>query len=221
MDNLWLTLIKLCLEQGHETADTFELIGLSASLSDIEQNRLTGEYLTNRGLDYKFCESFAQALINGETDLSKIEHLPERARQFINPVLPADLPSNFSIAYGARIKAQESAMLAQLTEGNRRAIMHIWCPDDYKLLEHEGFKGEFACTSSVQLFVRNNLLHCHVHMRSSNVWGILPIDVYNFTELQKHYARQVGLGFGKFTISFGSLHLYKRDLQKAAELTKL
>ena len=128
------------------------------------------------------------------------------------------MPSNFSLAYGLRIKQQESAMFSQLKEGSRRAFMHIWCPEDYLLLNNNKFKGEFACTSSIQLFVRYKCLHMHVHMRSANAYRVLPIDIFNFTTLQQRYINQLGYGQGKFSISFGSLHLYKQDMPLVMKL---
>ena len=200
----------------YETEHTYERIGDGFKLLDITENKLNGQIQQLRKINYDFCRSFANSIIMGDSDFSNIKHMSERAKQFANAKLPANLPANFSLAYGHRIKQQEADMLSQLTEGNRRAIIHIWSPDDYLLIKPGNeFKGEFACTSALQFFVRDRMLNMHVHMRSSNAYNILPIDIYNFTELQKYYANKLNLVYGQFSISFGSLHLFKRDLQKA------
>lgn len=205
----------------YDTEQTYERIGESFKLLDIEQNELVGHAQNLRKVNYAFCRSFANSIIKGDSDYRNIEHMSDRAKQFANAKLPAGLPANFSLAYGHRIKQQEANMLAQLAEGNRRAIMHIWCPTDYELIKPGSvFRGEFACTSSLQLFVRDGGLNMHVHMRSSNAYSILPIDIFNFTELQKHYADTLGLYYASFSISFGSLHLFKKDLQKAKNICR-
>lgn len=218
LNEVYLAVLKDVLNTGLKTINTKELIGCSYSLTNIDANKLTGHIQKTRKLDYNFCRSFANSIIMGDSNFSNIKFMSERAKQFANAKLPDNLPANFSLAYGARIKMQEANMLKQLKADSRRAIMHIWHPDDYLLLDDAEFKGEFACTSSLQFFNRGNKLHQHVHMRSSNAYSILPIDIFNFTELQKHYADLIGLEYGNISISFGSLHIFERDLDKVIKL---
>lgn len=73
-------------------------------------------------------------------------------------------------------------------------------------------------SATVQYFIRNNLLHCHVHLPICDLWHQLPIIVYNFTELQMQYANSAGYELGEFSMSFGSLYLAKHELANCEKL---
>lgn len=200
------------------TDETNEILGLSFRIQNVDSPMLTVKQQAIRQLNWPFMQSFAECMINGDSDFSNLRGLSDRAKQFVNAPLPDNLPENFSISYGKRLAEQKLAFLEQLNVPfSRRAIMHIWCPEDYLLLKSQ-YQGEFACTSSMQAFVREDRLHMHVHMRSSNAYRILPIDFYNFTEYQRHIASLLKVPIGHFSMSFGSLHLFHSDLELAKQL---
>lgn len=190
-----------------------ELIGApTVKLIDILDNKLTGNVQAMRKVDYEFCDAFANSVLyNDKSYLAKY-------KRFERFVMPCGLPENFSYSYGERIALQLANFTSQLVEGGRRACMSIWQKEDYELIANPTFNGEFACAMGIQGFVRNNALHMHVHMRSSNVYTLLPLDTYVFTTLQKHIADSNGFAYGYFTMSFGSAHIMYADKAKAAKL---
>jgi thymidylate synthase len=71
---------------------------------------------------------------------------------------------------------------------------------------------DVSCTSTIQVLVRNGLIHLIVQMRSNDaVWG-LPYDVFLFTMIQEMLACTLGLEVGTYIHGTGSLHLYERHL---------
>jgi thymidylate synthase len=74
---------------------------------------------------------------------------------------------------------------------------------------------DVSCTSTLQFFIRNGLVHLIVQMRSNDaVWG-LPYDVFLFTMIQEMLAVTLGLEMGSYVHGVGSLHLYDRHVELA------
>jgi thymidylate synthase len=51
-------------------------------------------------------------------------------------------------------------------------------------------------------------------MRSNDIWLGVPYDYFVFTSLQTKMAMELGVDVGEYTHFAGSLHLYKRDLDR-------
>ena len=93
---------------------------------------------------------------------------------------------------------------------SRQAIMHIKEPRDLRVNPTK----DLNCTIALQFLVRDGALHLITTMRSNDVWLGLPYDVFNFTCMQIQMAMELGLNIGCYYHNAGSLHLYKRDLDK-------
>lgn len=222
-NEIYSLLIYQIAQHGYETGETYEIIGTCIKIIDIANIKLTGKLQALRQVNYDFAESFAQSIIRGDSDYTSIKGLSERAKQYTEAKPPDNLPANFMMTYGERLKSQEEHLLYELNTApeTRRAIAHIWCPDDYKLIHsNEPFAGEFSCTSSIQFFIRNGYLHTHIHMRSSNAYRILPIDVYLFGRYSEYIFSKCNNAhkLGSMTMSFGSSHIFKSDMNKAMEI---
>lgn len=93
---------------------------------------------------------------------------------------------------------------------SRQAIIHIKEPRDLRVDPTK----DVNCTMTLQFLIRNNALHLIVNMRSNDVWLGLPYDVFNFTCMQIQMAMELGVDIGIYYHNAGSLHLYKKDLDK-------
>ena len=96
---------------------------------------------------------------------------------------------------------------------SRQAIIHIKEPRDLRVYPTK----DVNCTMTLQFLIRNNALHLIVNMRSNDVWLGLPYDVFNFTCMQIQMAMELGVDIGIYYHNAGSLHLYKKDLNKIKE----
>lgn len=93
---------------------------------------------------------------------------------------------------------------------SRQAIMHIKEPRDLRVNPTK----DLNCTISLQFLVRDLKLHLITTMRSNDIWLGLPYDVFNFTCMQIQMAMELGLNIGHYHHNAGSLHLYRKDVDK-------
>ncbi len=110
--------------------------------------------------------------------------------------------------------------VAKFLKENRRtrqAVVTMWDSGD---LMHaiKGDRKDLPCTVSLQFLRRNRKLHAVCYMRSNDAWLGLPYDVYCFTSVQKLVADFLGVKVGTYSHCVGSMHLYERDLDKAAKV---
>lgn len=121
-------------------------------------------------------------------------------------------------AYGARIfhKNQNIAMgrlnqwefvKSELRKDpdSRRAIIHLRTPDD-----SVDAKLDVPCTLALQFFIRDELLHMVVNMRSSDLIFGIAYDIPAFTFFQEMLSLELGVGLGSYTHCSNSLHIYER-----------
>lgn len=93
---------------------------------------------------------------------------------------------------------------------SRQAVIHIKDASDVP-------SKDVNCTVCLQFFIRDDKLYMTVYMRSNDIWFGLPYDIFQFTCLQILLSMELGLELGTYTHIAGSLHLYKRDYEKALE----
>ena len=93
----------------------------------------------------------------------------------------------------------------------RQAILHI--KEARNTLENP--TKDLNCTCVLQFILRNNKLYLTTYMRSNDIWLGTPNDMFAFTCLQMKMAMELGVELGSYTHIAGSLHLYKRDFNKA------
>src|SRR5213595_1649095 len=86
----------------------------------------------------------------------------------------------------------------------------IWYPEPHVVRAH-------VCVQ-FELLIRNEKLELHTHMRANDVWLGVPYDVFAFTQLQQSVARALHRQVGQYVHHATSLHLYERDLERAAKL---
>lgn len=95
-------------------------------------------------------------------------------------------------------------------KSSRQAVIHIKEARD--IIKNP--TKDLNCTIALQFLVRNNKLDLIVTMRSNDIWLGLPYDLFNFTCMQMQMAMELGIEVGTYYHNAGSLHMYKRDIEK-------
>jgi thymidylate synthase len=126
--------------------------------------------------------------------------------------------------YGARLWSAGAADSATTTEwgwaveslvrdpSSRQAVMVVHRPRD-----HWPANKDVPCTLTLSWHIRDGVLGCTVHMRSSDAWFGLPYDVPFFTWLVKLMRqclmlRGVTVVCGELTLWLDSLHIYEEKV---------
>lgn len=140
----------------------------------------------------------------------------------------------FAGAYGPKVLEQLPYILQTLRRDphSRQAVLTIWRerPRDSK---------DVPCTVMLQFFLRDDgdllppgdgevvstrrarRLHAIVYMRSNDAWLGLPYDIFNFTQLQRYIAHQLGVPCGHYHHMVGSLHLYDDNHASAVRVVNV
>lgn len=91
---------------------------------------------------------------------------------------------------------------------SRRAVIHIRTPEDSVYA-----KKDVPCTLALQFFIRDNKLHLHVNMRSSDIILGIAYDIPAFTLMQEVLANELDVELGEYCHTSNSLHCYERDFE--------
>ena len=135
--------------------------------------------------------------------------------KFWNKLAEEDGTVNSNYGYCIRDKFgfDQWEMVKQLlkeTPNTRQAVLHIKEPRD--IINNP--TKDLNCTISLQFILRDNKLDMITTMRSNDIWLGLPYDVFNFTCMQIQMAMELGVEIGVYYHNSGSLHLYKKDVDK-------
>jgi len=120
-------------------------------------------------------------------------------------------------AYGPRLfsrygldQLEEVKLLLERKKGSRRAVVQIYSALDLTV------DDEVPCTTTLQFFIRDDLLHLAASLRSNDAYLGLPHDVFCFTMIQELMARRLGLDVGEYIQMIGSFHVYDKDLDRVS-----
>lgn len=189
-----------------------ENIALSFSITD-PRNRLL--YIPERDFSLSYCMAEMLWYLSGSNSTEWIANYSTFWKNI------SDDGTTANSAYGARLFRQHPKIAqGRFTQweyikeelrkdpDSRRAVMHIRVPDD-----SIDAKLDVPCTLSLQFFIRDNLLHLVVHMRSNDVVLGLSFDVPAFTMMQELMALELGLELGTYTHIANSMHVYERHFE--------
>ncbi len=117
-------------------------------------------------------------------------------------------------AYGPRIRRQLQHIEQTLMRDrySRQAVLTIWTPNP-------GPSKDVPCTVDMHWMVRDDQLHCTVHMRSSDIWLGLPYDFFTFSMLTNMIAGKFGIRPGHLVMNLDSSHLYEQHYELASGAT--
>lgn len=187
------------------------MLGFEAVLTDINFNWLTNPV---RELSKSYAAGELIWYMSGEDSVERIKAYALSYGKF------AESDGKAHGAYGARmvhsLQLEDAIKTLRQQKNTRQCVIAIWSPDD---IQHavDVSKKDMPCTLSLQFIRRADQLHLIVTMRSNDAWLGFPYDVFCFTTLQKLVANELGLQPGWYKHQVGSMHLYDRDIPKAAE----
>ena len=210
MNDIYRQLCGKISVQGHEVAGTKEMLNSGFTLLDITDNIATAR--TDYSLSYMLGE-----LVWYFTGRDDVEFISKFSSFWEH--ISDDGVTNRS-AYGAIVFNRYGFdQVAQVIDTlkrdpySRRAVINFNVPNP----ERFETKDEI-CTLALVFELRNGKLDCTGIMRSNDVWLGTPYDVVFFTELQKHIANELGVGYGKYTHIAVSLHAYEKDIDRVREV---
>lgn len=135
--------------------------------------------------------------------------------KFWNKIAEEDgtVNSNYGYCIHDKFSFDQWEMVKNLLKqdpSTRQAILHIKEPRD--VINNP--TKDLNCTIALQFLIRNGKLNMITTMRSNDIWLGLPYDVFNFTCMQIQMAMELNLDIGVYYHNVGSLHLYKKDVEK-------
>jgi thymidylate synthase len=186
-------------EQLHRTVE----VNLTQALLTIPQ----------RGLAYKFAAAEALWIMDADDQLASLLPYNKRMAEF------SDDGVTLAGAYGPRLEGQIDYIVGALTKDRdtRQATAVIWRPNPKA-------SKDIPCTVALTFMIRQDRLHLHVYMRSSDAWLGLPYDLFSFAVYAAHvrflYEAEGNrpLGLGKLYLTAASSHLYQVNHPAASEL---
>lgn len=222
INELWLAIREtLSTEEPVETRNglAYEEIGFAACLTDIDKNFLT---VPERNLSAVYANAELLWYLSGSGSTEMIRGYAPQYAKFTEPNGEA-----FG-AYGARwirdpaFKAEAlraniapNQLLAAIDvlkkhPNSRQCIVNMWNGGD---LVHAQFlnKKDLPCTISMHFQIRDDVLHCCVYMRSSDMWLGFPYDVFCFTSIQRMIAWELGISPGQYYHFAGNMHMYTKN----------
>lgn len=193
MNDIYRQLCGKLSVQGQEVAGTKELLNSGFTLLDITDNIATVR--TGYSLPYMLGELawYFTGSYNGVNDMS---------------------------AYGAIVFNRYGFdQVAQVIDTLKRDPYSRCAVINFNVPNPERFETkDEICTIALVFELREGKLDCTGIMRSNDVWLDAPYDVVFFTELQKHIANELGVGYGKYTHFAVSLHAYEKDIDRVREV---
>ena len=127
----------------------------------------------------------------------------------------------FEYTYGERLNAWGSETVDQieyvinklkLNPHSRRAVATTWDP------RKDTVNDEVPCLNHFVFMEREGELDISVMIRSNDMYGAWPANVYALGELLSYVAEQTDLSSGKITTLSVNAHIYKHDWDKAKTL---
>lgn len=200
---VWNNLLQRVLDNGlivdSRAGPTTEFLG-SREVIDLDYPVVGNE---TRDLNYKFMFNEALFIILGGCRLDQLPTCKNMSKF-------SDDGTHLSGAYGPMFAMQVPYVVRKLLRDytTRQAVMSIWRPSP-------GESADIPCTLTLHWIVRDDLLHCFVNMRSSDVWLGCPYDWFNFAMMTKYVQLEAvpSVGLGNLWYTATSSHLYlKEDL---------
>lgn len=227
MKTYYVRLIETLIADGMyvEVRDqlTHELTNITLIFENVMQDMLPLDI--NRGVNTKFAAVETLQIISGTCNPG----LLAKANPAYDKVLvSAGTDAITHAAYGPRLEDQYDRVMMDLLRNptTRQAVLSIWRRDDL------WWPHDKPCTVVLQFLIRGNKLELHTTMRSNDVWLGLAYDAFAFTQIQWSMLLAINsmivnhdispmkqpLQIGRYVHHTTSLHLYERDLRRAANL---
>lgn len=246
LDELLLGVVDQCLTEGTvmESRDgpvSHELTGWCGKLLMPQANFC---FNPMRKMSPHYCAAELNWYLSGDLSIARIlpyapqysrfandlaiRRDPETGHESNDPMHPKVVEACApGAAYGHRLQKRSYEGYTQITHvirtlqkdpDSRQAILGIWDPNLDPGYIESGITT-IPCTLSLQFLIRNGKLNCICTMRSNDVWLGIPNDIFCFTSIFRMIADVLGIEMGYYQHQVGSLHIYKRDLEKCERLS--
>ena len=210
MNDIYRQLCGKISVQGHDVADTKELLNSGFTLLDITDNIATAR--TGYSLPYML--GGLAWYFTGRDDAESTSKLSSFSKCIGDDGVTTRSAYD-AIAfnrYGFDQVAQVIDTLERDPYSRRAAI-------DFNAPGTDRFEAkDEICAIALVFELRDGKLDCTGIMRSDDVWLGTPYDVVLFTELQKHIANELGAAYGKYTHIAVSLHADGKDIDRVREV---
>ena len=154
--------------------------------------------------------------VSGKYPFSEQVLRDKYATQLLNPDR-----MDFDYTYGERLNSwgveginQIEYVINKLKKSphSRRAVATTWDPRKDTTVD------EVPCLNHFVFMVREGELDISVMIRSNDMYGAWPANVYALGELLTHVSEKTGIKTGKITTHSVNAHIYKHDYEKASEI---
>ena len=184
--------------------------------------------------NFAYAHAFSDWVLSGEETLDpKVVELNPIAAKFDakqSDLSGFELPANFSMFYGPRIKSQLSEVVKELVEfpGTRRAYISVLNGETDNLLLSSLRNGElptveYPCTIGFNFRTRKDggvrKLDMTVFMRSQNMYTVWPYDYLINLKLFHAVSKATGYEIGSLYGVVSSAHIYERDFGNAIKVS--
>jgi thymidylate synthase len=128
---------------------------------------------------------------------------------------------DFDYTYGERLNAWGTEEIDQIdyvikklkdSPNSRRAVATTWDPRKDTLVD------EVPCLNHFVFMTRDSVLDLSVMIRSNDMYGAWPANVYALGELLDHVVKETELEKGTITTHSVNAHIYKHDWEKAEQV---
>jgi thymidylate synthase len=109
--------------------------------------------------------------------------------------------------YHQRFAPQLDFVIGELRRepSSRRAVMSI---RDFAV---DSANEHPACLQSIQYFLRDGRLDCHIHFRSNDLPEAFYMNAFALIRLQERVAAELGVPVGAYSHRSNSMHAYEKD----------
>ncbi|MBN2228731.1 MAG: thymidylate synthase [Candidatus Thorarchaeota archaeon] len=161
------------------------------------------------------CDPFSER-VSKKYPFSETVLKEKYATQLLNPDR-----MNFDYTYGERLNAwgeevvnQIDYVIAKLKESpnSRRAVATTWDPRKDTRVD------EVPCLNHFVFMVREDKLDLSVMIRSNDMYGAWPANVYALGELLSYVSEKTEIDTGTITTLSVNAHVYKNDWDKAEQV---
>lgn len=209
--------LNVKLHGGHEVMNSRdgevvgEIINATTVIEDVTRCIMTNPI---RKLPMRYCVGELLWYMSGNNELSSIQLYTKAWDRMSDDGVTVNSNYGHCIRYKFGFDQWEFVknLLTEHPE-TRQAVIHIKEARDLRANPSK----DVNCTVCLQFFIREGKLYLTTYMRSNDLWMGFPNDVFQFTALQIKLAMELGLELGTYTHHAGSLHLYRRDYDKAVE----
>lgn len=120
----------------------------------------------------------------------------------------------FAYTYNERYNDQLHRIISELKirPNTRQAVLTVY--DKHDDSKSVGGYARVPCSMYYHFMIRNGTLNCIYYQRSCDFLKHFVHDVYLTIRLQEHIASAIGIPTGYFIHNIGSLHAFKKDLNK-------